>query len=71
MEVDRAARLANQENLRRLVAQHKEQVTVFSARDMREFQELQKQNPPLAKRTGATIFRGFSRLRRDGRIAPP
>lgn len=42
MEVDRKQRLANQERLRRLVDQHSDEVTVFSAHDPMEYLALKE-----------------------------
>lgn len=47
MEQDRDARQENQQRLRNLVRRHGGSVTVFSAHDAIEFQELARTNPPL------------------------
>lgn len=43
MEVDRAARLANQQRLRDLSLDHGDQVRIFCAHDVREFEILSGQ----------------------------
>jgi len=40
MEVDRAARLTNQERLRRLSIDHREEVRIFCAHDRTEYAQL-------------------------------
>jgi len=51
MEVDRKARQANQERLRRFSRQHKDDVRIFSSHDARELQELAGQGLQTLRRS--------------------
>jgi hypothetical protein len=49
MEVDRSARLSNQERLRRLSIDHANDVRMFCAHDRTEFRQFTRQPPPASR----------------------